>query len=75
MSIKTQKVLMFIPVVNIITIFSWLGLCARESIEPLDYLKELLKTFLYIIAITAMRMVFMLVFDNEINNFLLSSTK
>lgn len=65
MSIKSQKILRFIPVVNILTMFAWIRICSIKSIKPFDFVKELAKMFLLFFIITAMRMACSLVFKNE----------
>ena len=66
MSLKTQKIIRFIPIVNIITIFLWIRVCAIESIRPFEFLKELIKIFLAMIAITAVRIACSFIFQNQI---------
>jgi len=65
MSIKTQKILRFIPIVNFVTMFAWINLCFKKSVKQFDYIKNLIKMFLLIILITAVRIVCSFVFKNE----------
>lgn len=68
MSINTQRKLLFIPIINIISMFQWIKLCSIKSIRPLDFIKELLKMFLLFIVITVVRIIFSFAFDNELFN-------
>ena len=57
MSIKVQKILRFIPVVNFVTVFLWIRFCMVSAIRPAEYIKYLLKMFLFCIIITIPRIV------------------
>lgn len=66
MSIKTQKILRFIPIVNVITMFCWFGLCFKKSIRQSDYIKALFKMFGYLILITVVRIAISFIFKSEV---------
>ncbi len=65
MSMETQKILRFIPIINMITMFCWIGLCFKKSIRQLDYFKSLLKMFAYLLLITVVRIAISFIFKNE----------
>lgn len=65
MSIKMQKKLRFIPIINIVTMFFWIRICSRKSIGTMDFIKELLKIFLGFIIITAFRIAISFILKNE----------
>ena len=66
MSIKIQKILRFIPIINFITVFLWLRLCMVKAMKPNQYFKKLGLLFLLVILITVVRIVLDKVFNNEI---------
>ena len=66
MSIKTQKILVFIPCVNLITFFCWFALCFKTPIRWIDYMKDCLKMFLVAAIITLIRIVCFMFISNEI---------
>lgn len=55
MTIDFQKKIMFIPIVNFITVFLWIGKCFSNVLKPSDFIKTLLKIFVCMIAITIFR--------------------
>ena len=65
MSIKSQKILRFIPIVNILTMFAWIRVCSVKSIKPFDFLIELLKMFSLFFIITIIRIACSFIFKNE----------
>jgi len=72
MSLKVQRVIRFIPIVNMITVFCWFNLCFKKSITMSFYLKNLLKIFAMVIVITVIRMVVSLGFQNEVVDIVLT---
>ena len=66
MSIKIQKVLRFIPLINFISVFLWLRLCMVKPMKPTQYFKKLGLMFLLLFLITVVRIVLDKVFNNEI---------
>ena len=56
LSIKVQKVIRFIPIVNLITVFCWTGLCLKTVIKPSDYAKTILKMFGCIVVTVLLRL-------------------
>lgn len=65
MSIKTQKKLRFIPILNLLTIFAWGKLCFEKSITISWFMKNLLKIFAMLFVITAIRTAPSFIFKNE----------
>jgi hypothetical protein len=57
MSIKTQKILKYIPVVNFIIIFYWINAYAKNVTSTFRFLKNLLKVFGIILLINIPRIV------------------
>ena len=76
MSLKHQKIIRFIPIINMIVLFSWFRLLSRSSYRQRDYAKELFKMFFYFIIITVIRILLLYIVPYEfINNiiFLISA--
>ena len=65
MSIKIQKILVFIPCVNLITLFCWFALCFKTQIRWIDYMKDCLKMFLVAAIITLIRIVCVMFISND----------
>ena len=65
MSIKTQKYLRFVPIINIITVFMWIRSCCVNSIRPFDFVKELLKILGIFVLITVVRIIVAYAFRNS----------
>lgn len=65
MSIKMQKIIRFIPIINMITMFCWIKACSIYSIKPSWFLKELLKMFLGFIIITVIRIFITYTWQND----------
>ena len=68
MSLKKQKAIKYIPIINFITMFCWIKTCAHQSIKVTDFLKNLLKIFIYSIFITVFRIAAFYIIDNQIIN-------
>ena len=66
MSIKTQKIIQFIPVVNILTLFIWLNMCMKKGREKVSYYKNLIKMFVGVFVIAITRFMSTLVIKNDI---------
>lgn len=64
MSIKVQKILRFIPIVGIVTMFCWIGCCFKRSMRMWDFLKVLFKMFAVLLVLTVMRLLSMQLFTN-----------
>lgn len=65
MSIKTQKILRFIPIINIITYYYWLRLCFKKPVRMKTFLADLLRIFLGILIITIIRIVISRILKSE----------
>ena len=59
LSIKAQKVIRFIPIVNLITVFCWSVLSFRVVMKPSDYAKTILKMFGCILVIAFFKFAFL----------------
>ena len=68
MNLKIQKIIMFIPIVNIVTYFCWLSLASKSLIPLSKRIITILKMFLGIFIITLLRLPIMLTCENEIVN-------
>ena len=64
-SIKTQRALRFIPIVNMITLFSWIGICLKKPIKLMTCLKTMLKMFLCLFLIAIIRVAVFAIFEND----------
>ena len=68
MSIKTQKIIRFIPIINFITVFLWIGCVMHNSVRIRDFFKDFLTVFVGMLAVTLIRFAFIQIFENEILN-------
>lgn len=68
MSIKTQKILQFIPIFNIIILYFWVKLLFEKSINMRESFKDFLKTCLFFFVITIARILCLFVFENKVLN-------
>lgn len=66
MPIKIQKILVFIPGVNFITILSWFLLTVKIPVRFADHIKECFKMLGIIMLATLIRIVFFMFISNEI---------
>ena len=66
MSIKTQKIIQFIPIINILTVFIWLNMCMKKGREKVSYYKNLIKMFVGVFVIAITRFMSTLVIKNDI---------
>lgn len=57
MSIKTQKILKYIPIVNLLIMFFWIGAYYRHITKPSRFIINLLKIFAGIIIINLPRII------------------
>ncbi len=64
MSIKTQKIIRFIPIINIITLFCWISMCAKKVTTIGFFIKQLLKMFFWFLLVSVPRIVVSFVFNN-----------
>ena len=71
MSIKTQKILRFIPIVNMITVFVWIGRVFGSAVSFSYFLKHVFKLFFWMIVITVPRIICSFVFGNDILDMIL----
>ena len=55
MSIKHQKILIYIPIANFLIIFFWIGAYYRNKTTPMRFLENLLKMFLALFVINIPR--------------------
>ena len=68
MSLKIQKFILFIPIINFVTVFCFLAMCFKKGIGFKEYLTILLKLFGTVIALTIPRMVVSFTCDNYMLN-------
>lgn len=66
MSIKTQKRLRIIPIINILTMFAWIKMCHVKQIKSSDFIKELIKMFGLFFLITMIRVSVSFIFKNSV---------
>lgn len=66
MSIKTQKILCFIPIINVIlTLLTWFKPCSLQTKNPLLAFKNIAKTFVLFFIITMIRPTLFFIFKNK----------
>lgn len=63
-SIKTQKILMFIPFVNALIWFIWLYNCIKMKVSTAAFMKSLLRMFAVIIPLAMVQLVLSKVFPD-----------
>ena len=68
MSIKVQKIILFIPIVNFVSMFCFLGMCFKRGIAFKEYLIVLLKMFGAVILLTIPRIIVSFAWENYIAN-------
>ena len=51
MSIKTQKIIKYIPIINFIIMFCWINVYCKNVVKPTRFAKNLLKWFAWAIII------------------------
>lgn len=66
MTIDKQKILKFIPIIQLITVFYWLKYYLTKKIPWSDFAKALLKIFAVLLFIHITRMILHFVFVNDI---------
>ena len=65
MSTKTQKIIRFIPILNIWCVICWFRACFKHKMKMSSYLLDLVKLFALMLGITVVRMVISFAFKNE----------
>lgn len=68
MSIKVQKIILFIPIINIVTAFSWCALLSKRTVSINERAKTVFKIALAMIAVTAVRLIFIYAVENVVVN-------
>ena len=68
MPIKVQKIILFIPIINIVTAFSWCALLSKRTVSINERAKTVFKIALAMIAVTAVRLIFIYAVENEVVN-------
>ena len=66
MTLKKQKILKFIPIIQLITVFYWLKYYLTKKIPWSEFAKALLKIFAVLLFIHIPRMILHFVFMNDI---------
>lgn len=66
MTLKKQKILKFIPIIQLITVFFWLKYYLTAKKPWSDFAKALLKIFAVLLFIHIPRMILHFVFENDI---------
>ncbi len=64
MSIKTQRVLRFIPLINLVTMFFWIKMYYNKSLKHSNFMKALFTMFLIITLITIPRVIVHFLLDS-----------
>ncbi len=57
MSIKTQKILRFIPIINFITMFCWIRLCFKKQVKTRTFIADEIKIIIGVLIITIIRII------------------
>ena len=67
-SLRTQKIIRFIPVINILTFFAYINLAMATPMKDRGYAKLILKAFAFFALISAFRLVIIYCVENELIN-------
>ena len=65
MTLKTQKIIMYIPIVQIITFFCWLMYYYKKNLKKSDFFKTLFLIIGWVVVITIPRIILNAIFKNE----------
>ena len=66
MSIKHQKIIRFIPIVNLVTVIFWIRMVLLSKKERMSIFTPLLKAFLCIMVITIVRLLIYNITDTDL---------
>lgn len=66
MSIKAQRIIQYIPFVNLIIVFFWIGKCFKNGIAWLNYAKAALTMCAFIVIVTLLRWLIETIVDNDV---------
>ena len=72
MNVKKQKIIRFIPIVQLLTMFFWIKSYMTNNLKYLDFFKAFFRAFLVVFLVNLPRMIIHLIFvDNvALNNIL-----
>jgi len=65
MSLKVQKIVKYIPIIQFITFFCWIKYCMDYKVKFIEFLKVELKMFVYLFLLDLPLMVLSSVFKND----------
>ena len=71
MSIKTQKILQFIPIFNIIIFYFWVKMLLEKSINIRESFIDFLKINVFIFIVTVFEILCSFVFESEMLNIII----
>lgn len=66
MTIKKQKIIRFIPIIQFITVFCWLKYYVTKHVKWSNFAKTLFKMFVIVILIHLPRLILHFIFTNEV---------
>lgn len=66
MTLKKQKVIKYIPIIQFITVFCWIKYCKKNNIQFKDFFKTFLKMVGFLLVLNIPRMVLHFVFQNDL---------
>ena len=68
MTIKKQKIIKYIPIAQVITLFCWIGYYSKNNIKQSDFIKTMMKMFAFVLALTIPRIALNYIFNNDLLN-------
>ncbi|MBQ8818132.1 MAG: hypothetical protein IJZ83_06115 [Clostridia bacterium] len=64
-SLKKQKVIKYIPIIQFITLFCWGGYYRKNNLKYRDYFKTFMKMVVFLLVINIPRMILHFVFNSD----------
>ena len=66
MTLKKQKIIKYIPIIQFITTFCWIRYYQKNNLPYSAFFKSSLKTIVFLLAINIPRMILHIIFQNEL---------
>lgn len=66
MTIKKQKIIKFIPIIQFITMFFWIKYYQKNNIKYNDFFKTMLKMFAFLLVMNIPRMLLHFIFKSDL---------
>lgn len=66
MTLKNQKIIKYVPIAQLVTIFCWIGYYRKNGLKYSFFLKTFLKMVAFFLVMTIPRMILHLIFKNDV---------